>query len=1583
MATVSDTNTETTLQLYANPLLIQDKQLSLFEQHVFDGKVVLDGNNVFTFGLEMGASLAAGIVNEMTNNFQTLYPARAQTMSDLYRHLSDYDYVDMYSTPSTTTIELMFERNFMVDNAPADADEDGSYKIIIPEFSTFMIGNHQFGIHYPIEIKLRKAYKSDGKTVDYDKCMFHCIWNTETVNPLYRLNTNILEHRMFSKNGLTFLCISIPIHQFSVAIKKEDTVSSTGFIKRYPYNNRFYAIRIFHYWNNQWVEMAETLSDVIYNPQVLTAKVKVLSDIRTVEVSIPQSYFTSGMIGNRIMCMLYTTEGSLDVDIRNYSTDQFSASFLIDDTVIDDTYSAFLKRIPYLQVVPLATRISNGSNGKTFEEMKNRVMNSVGGDDLLVTPKQLEAHLSDTGFKVSKYIDNITDRIYIASKEITDTNKDVVGTGEFMTTFDYSMFNNGEYDSLLSINSNAHIILPTAIFKYDEKSNSMIMLSRYEIKKLLKDSTTEQMIKELNSNVYTFTPYHIKLVTNSTLPMAGAFDLMDPTISNISFIGENKATSTQLSMYGSVLLHADKGRGGYKFTVALYKTSDISNTPFTTNMKDNIAVILRTTNTEGAPIYLRGTYIGKNDANMDLVEFHIQTNYKITDHDSIDTQNFTIINDTVVNPSENYIYLNQDFELLFFAHRDLMTDPDAITESNAQSYIPRTLRAEDMVWLATQKMTIKLGESISSLKTNVFMTLTGKEYQSYETTEFATYAANIYKRYDEDVRNDAGEIIHNKGELIIDDDGKLIVQKYAGDLVITSSDNSVVGLCNPSCRISSTSVDENNNKVVESETLFLDSDHLTPTAQPSNNWYPFRTYQTTSKDENGDDVKVWRAVYTGTKHRATVIEIKDLFKWIKEDSESDVNLTLQYATQRYRSYTFDSTTNKYSLNQPIQGSFIYVNDDREDIRLPRYWAYVTNVENVINYHLDDLVKLGKDRASYLGYISTGGVYGALYQRNPEYSDFDYTQYVTEDELCRIFKALDELNTPTSEYRNEKAIIDAFDLDTNTFDKLKNFRDPWIKLIESEGVTEIDGETKGEGFKIVSEYWRTREYVNFNDKLVLKTHTTYSVSCNCGKLNGYTHKGETCDECNTIANEVSTVSGLEALAYLQERSMNPNVINHYDDQAEGLEHADTDTSYRLIWINNYVRDEDTTKVSAASLIDDIIIDSSAGESTGALVWGTHKEGESKHYIVVTGPSFIECYNKLMNCQKNSGYMYEATVYSPENIYTVGYSKDLIDTEIITDESGKYIEAATELELYNNLVSLLKSNDVVERYTAIIPTKDEVSGQNYTCLAFLDVVWQSHWPWEMTNWFVDKYPIKQGISGVGKLMSSVGISMAIDKENTDAKILHYIGDIQLDKDGKPAEATDKERKIIYHVNMIHCDYKPIESDQKDHKLYKEDIQELLRSYFNTLENTRPLLLERTNLYFSPIKSLGYGDFKGSNGAVISMPVELSVGLRIYISNTTAGSQDSKDLIKANIIQIIEDHITSGNISCTVLAETIRQSMSDTVLYVDVLGINGNQDVQTLISLDPSQSAVRLKSILVLNEDNTISVEKDVNIEWAILQ
>ena len=1579
---VSETATEKTLQLFANPLLIQDKQLSLFEERVFGGRSVLDGNNVFTFGLEMGATMTANIVNEMTNCFSSLYPARAQTMADLYRHMSDYDYIDMFSTPSSTTIELMFDRDFLINNAPQDADDVNFNRVVIPEFSVFTIGEHKFGIHYPIEIRIRKAYKTDGKTVDYDNTLFQCVWDTTTVNPLYRLTSNVLEHRMYHQEGLNMLCISIPVYQFSVTTYKDDSVSSTGFVKRYPYLNRFYAIRVFHYQNNQWVEMSETLSDVIYNPAIPTANVKVLSDIHMVEVSIPQVYFTNNMIGNRIMCLLYTTEGELDIDIRNYSADQFSASFLVDDKVVDDTYSAFLKRIPTLSVVPLSSRISNGSNGKTFAQMKNRVVNTIGGDDLLVTPQQISAHITDMGFNVYKYIDNITQRIYVASRVITDRESNVIAAGEFMTTITSDMLKKAGYDKEYNTirviddqtttnDTTEYLIMPDTIFKYDHITASMIPQSRYEVKRLLQDTTTEEMIELLNNNVYTWTPFHVKISTSDNLPIAGVYDLLEPKISNLTFSGENTSTNTQISMFGHNIQHLGRGTGGYRLTISLYKTADLSNVKVYDDVtaRENIVVILRTKSADETPVFLKGEYFGENADGKDLIRFDIRTDYKLKSNDTIDSTVFTQINEYANGPTRCYLPLEHQYELLFFAKKDYVPGEDAIGVSNSMADIPKEVKALDMIWLATQTFDMKLGEAVSSLKSNMFVTIQGEKYNTYDTTTFATYISDVYRRYEVDtigVDPETGEEIkHYAGDFMLDDNGELIIDKYTGEVIITPETDSVVGGRGPAYQINRVSRDSNGNDVLEKEVLYLDSNQMTANAEVTNVWNPYRVFRTNTGE--------WKALYTGyrtTNVDGTVntvygsnVRVNDLMSSMLTQIEAHpTELKLATAADRVRGFTKTESASgtSYKLNPGINGGYIFVENDSDNaVEVPKY--LITHDTTTDHY---GMMLFNNSRPDE--------VWCSIYRRDVDASNFDYTAYLTEQELCQFYEQYDIIEhnygittKKTAEYVQ---LIDDFNIDSDIAEKLLKYRAPWIKMIEAEEYTDI------------LNYFTHRQLLNFNDDLVIY--------------------GET--ENKNSLYDTTGYPGIAALGYIQSRSLNKNMINKYTSQEEGITKANSDTDYRLIWVDSYDPDLDDSSAEVDSNGRPVALvgeyDVPTGKTRGALLWGAHgstSTGAAKHYVIATGHSLELCYEKVMSYNTYSGLVYECIVRDTSsakitalNNATTGITTDY-KLEFVYDETteGLFIQfrtASGELYVPSDEDSL---NKVCSEYFSKLPelatyisiisvdTTDTTSSDQVDLnLSSVDWNLYAYWPWESSNWMTMD----------GQNVGASNVSMMLSTADSDARILHAYGEIQLDESGLAVvHDSDNKRKLIYHVDMLHCDYKLLESEQTEYIDHRSDVQELLRSYFELLDATKPQLLERTELYYAPVRSMGTGVFKGANGDTIEHPLEITVTLRLHVSAAFGASETNKEIIRNNVLTILEQHISDGSISCSTLANEIRTQLSDTVLYVDVLGINGDPDVQTLISDEPSKSAVRLKSVLALDKDGKVVVEKGLNIIWSLMR
>ena len=1429
----TDNATEMTLQLYSVPQRIQARALDLLQEKVLDGKEMVDGNNPATFLMEFSATVAAGIVNEVSQSLSTLYPSRAQTIADLYRHMSDYDYVNLFSTPSNTTIEVVLNRDYLIQNAVRYGNTDYK-KIVIPEYSTFKIGEYTFGIYYPIEIQIRES-RSNG-VIDYDNCLISTQWDLSTENPLMSIETNILENRTYTRDGITMLCITIPIYQFSIDRHQEDAIATTGFSKRYTYNDKFYAARIFHYFEGAWHELAQTLSDVVYDPMVATVKLSVYTDINTLQVDIPQVYFTNNLIGSKIKTYLYTSKGALDVDISEYNADQFSASFLLNDEVVNDTYSSMLKRIPYCQVLPIAKRISSGSDGLTFEEMRERVVHD-STYTLLITPTDITNYFSDQGFIAKRYLDNLTNRIYLAQKVMTDSAGVTISAGDQVAVFQSTVFHHetnedtGEveitnYRTIKYINDRSFMILPTTVYQYDQNTNTVVPMDNKWMD-ALEDMSAAEKIALLNNNVFTYTPFHLKLTTTNSTPVACYYDLLQPKITHTTFVSENTNVTSQISIYNSSITHLDNGTGGYRFYISLYKTSDMQKVSALgeDGLTPNITVVLKTTTSDGQSLYMYGQYAGQYQEH-DVFVFDFHTSYKIDEDGEIDISSFKSMSSGLQTTA--MVPLSNEYKIMFFVGRSFISSPTASVGVDSSQF-PPDLEAGSVVWLATQQFTLELGEALNSLFTNVSVHVEQQQYQTYPTTVYATYTGPVYARYTE---ADVGSVSSYYGTITIDHVGIL---KYPlelihdeGEVILSPVYDETIP---PACTIKVPKVEEEG---VDTFKMYLQPIY-TATSSPTNVWLPpsegFKDYDPNNhyKIEVVDVMKF--AIDDITNHNGTVDTFDDL-----RIQFHDVEVENEDGTVSIERATFD----------PYIGQmFLFVRDISDDLSDP---------ENTFS--------LGDGGAS--------ATTGALYRRNTEYTSFDYSAYqyrlatdteyhtLTAEVLEQIYNDLD------ANSGNLQFIQTKYNMTASVVRKLANeIRRPWIKVINASSMDQI------------TTYWNNRRIVNTTADVLFDIQSHLS--------------------------RVAEYGSYEAL----------------------IEVEDTIEIGAIVWVADVSSQKDSMP---DRLIGDL--DVSALQTQGALL---RKQEESWEWII-TGPNKRNCVAHVNATNTFSGFAY--------------------------------------------LISL---NDQ-PKYLNLLSYDDTVLNINFDTYTWGEI---DHWPWEITSAWVD----------ITTCVNS-GVDLDIDK-NTSAKISQYGGDVQLDENGNligvitdsngdPVEEDDDyadTRQITYNVRTLQVDYKLTYSTETQHVTYRNDILELLRSYFNTINTARASLLERTEFYYAPIRTMGYAEFKGTNAEVESRSLDITMGFRLYVQDYVANSADNKDAIMNNVLSIIDSHLATGSISTTRLAEEIRESLSDTVQYVENLGINGDPELRILILNESMEECIpHLKQELYLDEANQIKVNRGVTLEYV---
>lgn len=744
---------DTVLGMYTNPQKIQAQILTDMQNRITGGRPIVSANNVCSFLIESFSQMSADIVQGTVNEFASLYPRRAMTAEHLYKHMSNYDYVGLFSTPSRVFIQLVLRKDQIIRDS---VDVNDNYKkIVIPKDSVFLIDQYRFSLYYPIEIRINK--RTNTLLVSYD---------TSESNPLFTLTQNTLEHKTNTIRGLEMVSIQIPLYQFKRDVYIDTVVPSSSFSKVYDYTDKFYAARVFTNNDpndqNAWVEIDQTLSDNVYDPEIVTAKLTVDQQQNQLRVTIPQVYLTNKLLGNKLRVELLTTDGAVDADISNITQESISATFTLSGNPETDKYIQFLNRPEVFIVSPTSKKILGGSDGLAFDELRQRVIHNSFHGNVLLTPTDLDNYFNDIGFKITKYQDGITRRIYLAHKEITDLNGVISASANLASVFTLGILSDAEnYSTIQNNNDESFTILPTTVYKY----NGLNCVPLDDTDRIaLGNMTREDLVAELNSNIYTINPFHVRVDTGRRYPMAYAYDFTNPTINSIEFLGENINITTQLSVFNATITHPIEGVGGFTIELEVVRSKDIKDVP-----TENLKIVAVVKNIAGIPVFQEAVY-DRTEAGLDIYKIHLTTDYDLTQDHRLNITSLKTSNDSF----GHIIDLTTDIKLVFMIDKSIIN-----YDSNLPISVGHDIESSypDHVALAEQSLNTTFGRWISENFSRVDLLASDETYQTYEVDVVATYPTDDF------VRDELGNLVYDGGQ----DPVYIPVANMAGDILYTES----------------------------------------------------------------------------------------------------------------------------------------------------------------------------------------------------------------------------------------------------------------------------------------------------------------------------------------------------------------------------------------------------------------------------------------------------------------------------------------------------------------------------------------------------------------------------------------------------------------------------------------------------------------------------------------------------------------------------------------------------------------------------------------------------------------------------
>ncbi len=752
--------TDFTDEILNNPLSTQKIILEDYEDRIDGGGIVVDANNTFMYLIEAMSRLSGRMTEDIDNKLRQVYPRRAMVTKDLYNHISDYDYVGFYSGPSTLPMRLILHRDYIIEKA-VPVPGTNYAKIVIPKDTTFEVGNYSFSLYYPIEIRVNTVVNS-----------VSAAYNTEISNPLYTLNTNSIAMTEMENNGIKLLAFEFDTFQFKKDIITEPINVNMGFIKKYKFTDKFYAVRV---WDTvSGVELATTMSDEVYDPSNGTCILKVYPEDKMISLDIPQIYFNNGIVGNQIKIELYTTLGEVDINLSTLKLDDVKANFALDVTDTDKTYTSVLRNIPTIIIVPISQRVKGGHNGYSFGQMKDSVVYHNGSQSAPITNMDLNSYFNKHGFKACKKTDNLTDRRYYAYRQLTLEDDLAVSNSKLTIKPDELHTNNG----VRRHGNDKLVMLPSVRYRYKNAGNQCLPMDDVDIQAIDNLNPAAQIL-ELNQNQYVTNPYHIVLRMHDRYPDAKMYDMFDVYTSNIAFLKENINLSAQLNVASVQITHDDEGCNGYSIRVGITKSEVFDEIPIADRK-----IYLSVRSVTNSMIGIEGTYSGEYE-DLSTYDFHLDTEYNI-DEGMIEIDNLINIYGSTLS---NQLNLKDKFYISTMVKHSHF--PTIAQDTEIINYFVEN----DNEWLmvSLQSVDYQLGVNLDDvLDTNLLVNWSNEQYRTYDEEELLRYEHDVYETDDDGnmvyIVDGNGDVIttklHDMGDVVLDSEGVAIVKHRVGETVV-------------------------------------------------------------------------------------------------------------------------------------------------------------------------------------------------------------------------------------------------------------------------------------------------------------------------------------------------------------------------------------------------------------------------------------------------------------------------------------------------------------------------------------------------------------------------------------------------------------------------------------------------------------------------------------------------------------------------------------------------------------------------------------------------------------------------------
>lgn len=753
-----------------NPSAIQRVILNNLEE-IYGGSVdIVDPTNPFVFLLEASTLTAAVGISQNETLIRRQYPSLAQTEDELYHHMADIDYLDRFSNPSRTTFTILLSLEEVKQRA-VSTGLNGIRKLVIPRHSRFTVSDITFTMQYPIDIRIMGH---GGVQIVYD---------VSRPSPIEVLETNLVDWRVVNISGTEFIRISVPVSQFEINTHYTQLIGSTGFSKTYAFNDQYYHCRVYQASaNGQWVEIHTTHSDQVYDPTKPTAVLQVLDG--ELKVTIPQVYFSRGNISSELRVDIHTTRGPLELLLSQYSVNSFSAKWIDLEGDDDGVYTAPLAVFTTMAVFS-DQAVTGGTDGISFEQLRERVINnSLGASNIPITHAQLESRLDRLGYQLVKDVDDITNRVFLATKTLPMPKDTYFHTpaGCFIATYQSSM---DQLSQLPTAYPNGERITLSPKTLYELQGGQVVVIPNSEVE-ALKALKPDTLVNTLGRRRFIYTPFHYVFDATDETFASRAYYLDNPTVESKAFIEENGTAQLTIAT-GAYQL--ERTGSGYRLTITTRSGDNFK------ALKDEQIVpqLSFKPSNESDRAYCNGTLIGYSEGER-VYQFDITTNHDLNANDEIYLTAFKMYNDSPRKLAAPLL-CEMDIVYIVTGHQ-----PEGLRRTSNDNILGYYIPPEDAIGVTRERFVFRLGWALSGLWSNGRSVVGSEGYRTYPVDVPWFYEETIYQRdpvtgaidliYNEDGTIEY-TVLHNEGDPVMVN-GEQAIKYRAGEIMLDHNQQPIV-----------------------------------------------------------------------------------------------------------------------------------------------------------------------------------------------------------------------------------------------------------------------------------------------------------------------------------------------------------------------------------------------------------------------------------------------------------------------------------------------------------------------------------------------------------------------------------------------------------------------------------------------------------------------------------------------------------------------------------------------------------------------------------------------------------------------